>query len=186
MKKSHSLTTHHSPLAARFTVGILTCSTSRAKKNRDQDDLSGNVIKKFLQKQKSATYRVVQYKIVPDDLKTIAAILKNWCDREALNLILTTGGTGFSPSDVTPEATRMVIDREAPGLAEAMRIFSAKLGGTPFAALSRGVCGIRRRSLILNLPGSPKGVEESLTIVLPLIPHALELLQGSISHHSLP
>jgi len=104
-------------------------------------------------------------------------LLASWCDSDELDVILTTGGTGFSPRDVTPEATQAVIERPAPGLAEAMR--AASLRFTSHAMLSRATAGIRRRTLIINLPGSPKGAVENLQVVLPALPHAVQLLQES-------
>ena len=114
--------------------------------------------------------------IVPDEQLVIAGTLLTWADEVGLDLILTTGGTGFAPRDVTPEATRDVIEREAPGLAEAMRATSLMI--TPHAMLSRAVAGIRGKTLIVNLPGSPKAVRENLDTILPALPHAIELLQG--------
>jgi molybdenum cofactor synthesis domain-containing protein len=114
--------------------------------------------------------------IVPDDRPVIAAMLRTWSDEAGLDLVMTTGGTGFAPRDVTPEATRDVVEREAPGLTEAMR--AASLAVTPHAMLSRAVAGIRGQTLIINLPGSPKAVRENLESVLPALPHAVELLQG--------
>jgi molybdenum cofactor synthesis domain-containing protein len=118
---------------------------------------------------------VTKQSLLPDDETAIRAILSEWADSGELDVILTTGGTGFSPRDVTPEATRAVIEREAPGLAEAMRAFSLKI--TPHAMLSRIVTGIRRKTLIVNLPGSPKGAVENLQVVLPVLPHAVQLLR---------
>jgi molybdenum cofactor synthesis domain-containing protein len=113
---------------------------------------------------------------VPDEREIIAGTLLTWADEEELDLVLTTGGTGFAPRDVTPEATRDVVEREAPGLAEAMRAASLRI--TPHAMLSRAVAGIRGRTLIVNLPGSPKAVRENLETILPALPHAVELMQG--------
>ncbi len=117
--------------------------------------------------------------ILPDDREQLAAQLRAWADAgvegSPLDLILVTGGTGFAPKDVTPEATRDVLDKEAPGLAEAMRM--ASLQRTPHAMLSRAVCGIRGRTLIINLPGSPRGAVENLRAILPALPHAIALLR---------
>jgi molybdenum cofactor synthesis domain-containing protein len=118
---------------------------------------------------------VTRQALLPDDESAIRATLSEWADSGELDVILTTGGTGFAPRDVTPEATRAVIEREAPGLAEAMRAASLQI--TPHAMLSRIVAGIRKRTLILNLPGSPKGAVENLQVVLPVLPHAVQLLR---------
>ena len=116
------------------------------------------------------------YELVPDEHPMIKKVLRLWADREGLDLILTNGGTGLAPRDRTPEATRELLDREVPGLAELMRLVG--LRKTPMAALYRGVAGVRGRTLILNLPGSPKGARESLEAVLPVLPHALSLVTG--------
>jgi molybdenum cofactor synthesis domain-containing protein len=117
---------------------------------------------------------IVAAEIIPDERAQIAARLRHYADVDPADLIVTTGGTGFAPRDVTPEATREVIEREAPGLAELMRAESLKI--TPLAALSRSVCGIRGRTLIINLPGSVRGAQENLAAIARLIPHAMELL----------
>ena len=117
---------------------------------------------------------VAKQSLLPDDESSLREILINWSDDSEVDVILTTGGTGFSPRDVTPEATRAAIERDAPGLAEAMRAASLKI--TPHAMLSRIVTGIRKRTLIINLPGSPKGAVENLQVVLPVISHAVQLL----------
>ena len=117
--------------------------------------------------------------IVPDEPLTIAGTLMTWADEVGLDLVLTTGGTGFAPRDVTPEATRDVIEREAPGLVEAMRAASLRI--TPHAMLSRAVAGIRNQTLIVNLPGSARGARENLEVVLPALEHALDKIQGDPS-----
>ena len=118
--------------------------------------------------------------VVPDDRDAIEDTLRRWSDTERCQLIITSGGTGISPRDVTPQATQAVIDYEVPGLAEVMRADS--LRKTPMAALSRAVAGVRGRTLIINLPGSPKGVQECLDAVLPILPHALEQLESGAGH----
>jgi molybdenum cofactor synthesis domain-containing protein len=157
-------------------VGILTASTLGARGERE--DTSGAAIRELV-----ATIggSVDAYRVVADDRETIAATLRGWSDVDGLDLILTTGGTGLSPTDVTPEATRDVIDRDVPGLAEAMRLEGLK--HTSRAMLSRGVAGARHRTLIVNLPGSPKGVRESLGAILDVLPHAIEILQRRPSDH---
>ena len=120
-------------------------------------------------------WQVTRQDLVPDEFNQIRAVLTAWCDGGDVDVILTTGGTGFSPRDVTPEATQAVIERPAPGLAEAMRIASLKV--TPHAMLSRACAGIRRRTLIVNLPGSPKAAVENLDVILPVLPHAVQLLR---------
>ena len=118
--------------------------------------------------------------IVSDDFEEIRQALVDATEREDVNLILTTGGTGFSERDSAPEATRAVIEKEAPGLAEAMR--SETLKNTPFAMLSRGICGIRKQTLIINLPGSPKAVQECFDVIKPVLQHAVNLLEGNTGH----
>lgn len=116
------------------------------------------------------------YAVVPDEMDLISKELIKMCDEKALDVVFTTGGTGFSPRDITPEATLSVIERNTPGISEAIRAKSLEI--TPKAMLSRAVSGIRKRTLIINLPGSPKAVREALEIVLPVIPHAVEILSG--------
>ena len=123
---------------------------------------------------------IVAKEIVNDDLDPLADKLRSYAERPDVNLIMTTGGTGFGPRDNSPEATRRVIEREAPGLAEAMRIETLK--NTPMAMISRGVCGIRSGTLIVNLPGSPKAVRESFEVIRPVLSHAIALLAGNTSH----
>lgn len=121
--------------------------------------------------------KTAEYLIVPDEKEEIEKALIYLCDDVKADVVLTTGGTGFAPRDITPEATKAVIEREAPGIAEAIRIKSLQI--TPKAMLSRAVSGIRGKSLIINLPGSPKAVKESLEFVLPVLPHAVEVLSGN-------
>ncbi len=154
-----------------FTLGILTISDKCSRGERE--DESGKAIKELLA---ALNARVVKYDIVPDERELISERLVEWADKEGIDLILTTGGTGLSPRDVTPEATLAVLDRMAPGFTEAMRAESLKK--TPMSMLSRAVAGIRGGSLIINLPGSPRGVRECLEAVLPALPHAIEVLRG--------
>lgn len=154
-------------MSLRF--GILTLSDRSAKGERA--DLSGPALADLV---RASGWSVAKQAILPDDESAIRAALIEWADGGEVDIILTTGGTGFAPRDVTPEATRKVIDREAPGLAEAMRTDSLKK--TPHAMLSRAVAGIRGRTLIINLPGSPKGAVENLQTVQPVLPHAVQLL----------
>jgi molybdenum cofactor synthesis domain-containing protein len=149
--------------------GILTLSDRSAKGERP--DASGPALADLIRAQ---GWSVTKQAILPDDESSIRVALIEWADGGEVDVILTTGGTGFASRDVTPEATRQVIQREAPGLAEAMRADSLKK--TPHAMLSRAVAGIRGRTLIINLPGSPKGAVENLQTILPVLPHAVQLL----------
>jgi len=155
-----------------MNVGILTVSDRSAR--GEYEDRSGPLIANILQS--STSWTISHRAVVADDRDAIAATLIGWCD-EGVNLILTSGGTGFAPRDVTPEATRSVIEREAPGIAEALRAESLRI--TQHAMLSRAVAGIRGHTLIINMPGNPKAVRENLQLLLPVLPHALALLTGS-------
>lgn len=160
-----------------FGLGILTVSTSGAHGLRE--DTSGQTIREMLEQQ---GYQVVRYEVVSDEKDVIADRLSQWADSADVDLIITTGGTGLGHHDVTPEACLSVIDKEVPGLAEAMRANTLQL--TPMAMLSRSVAGIRGHTLIITLPGSPKGVRECLDVVNPVLPHALELLKTeTVSEH---
>ena len=152
-------------------LGILTLSDRSARGERE--DASGPAVARLAQ---AEGWSVIKQAILPDDESEISGLLIEWADSGDLDVILTTGGSGFAPRDVTPEATHAVIEREAPGLAEAMR--AASLAITPNAMLSRIVAGIRRRTLIVNLPGSPKGAVENLQVIVPVLPHAVQLLRG--------
>jgi len=143
----------------------------------EREDESGAAIVELLTELGA---EIVAKEVVNDDLDPLADKLRSYADRPDVNLIMTTGGTGFGPRDNTPEATRRVIEREAPGLAEAMR--SETLKHTPMAMISRGVCGIRSGTLIVNLPGSPKAVRESFEVIRPVLNHAVALLAGKTSH----
>jgi molybdenum cofactor synthesis domain-containing protein len=159
-----------------FTVGIITVSDGVSRCERD--DLSGAEIRRCL----SGSGDVLRYTVVPDETALIAARLQEWADSGGIDVILTTGGTGLAPRDVTPEATLSVLDRAVPGLAEAMRVQTFAL--TPLSMLSRAVTGVRGQCLIINLPGSPKAVRECLEVVLPVLPHALGIIKGEITLHT--
>ena len=151
-------------------VAILTISDRSSTGERE--DRSGPVLMEAVQ---NAGWEPTISNIIPDDIEEIVSTLTTWADSGEHNVILTTGGTGFTPRDITPEATRKVIDRDAPGLAEAMRTGSLQI--TPHAMLSRAVAGIRKSTLIINLPGSPKAALENFRIILPVLPHAVQMLE---------
>ncbi len=159
-----------------YRIGILTTSDKGAQGQRV--DTSGDAIREMVTSLEAA---VECYEVVPDDKATIAERLREWSDEQGLDLILTSGGTGLAPRDVTPEATLGVVDRLVPGMAELMR--QEGLKHTPMAALGRAVAGVRGRTLIINLPGSERGVRQSLEALLPILPHALETLRGEAGDH---
>ena len=154
-----------------YTCAVLTLSDKGARGERE--DTSGPMLQRLLTEQ---GFQVKAYQLLPDQQLLIEALLAKWVDEKGIDLIVTTGGTGVSPDDRTPEATRRVIDQEVPGIAEAMR--RAGLRKTAHAVWSRGIAGIRRRSLIINLPGSEKGARESIEAVLPALAHGLYKIKG--------
>ena len=158
---------------------ILTVSDKGWRGQRD--DESGKAISDSLSLLDS---RVVKYEVIPDEVDIIASKLAQWADEDSVDIILTTGGTGLGPRDVTPEATLSIVDRVVPGFTEAMR--AKTFTTTPFAILSRAVAGVRRKCLIINLPGSPKAVRECLKVILPVIPHAVEIIKGEVTEHKAP
>ena len=155
----------------KYLVGILTISDRSSRGERE--DLGGPLLKELIEE---VGFEVVKVSIVPDEKDEIINELKSMSDDESIALILTTGGTGFSPRDITPEATIEVCERLIPGIPEAMRAYSAKI--TNRAYLSRAQAGIRKKSLIINFPGSPKAIKENLEAVLPFLEHGLEMLRG--------
>jgi len=159
-----------------WTVGILTLSDKGSRGERE--DISGKVIHEMVE---AINGVVKKYDVIPDELGLIEDYLVRYIDEYKLDIVLTTGGTGLSPRDVTPEATLAIIDKEIPGMAEEMRRVSREK--TPHAMLSRAIVGARGNSIIVNLPGSPKAVRENLEAVIKVIPHALEILQGIMGEH---
>ncbi len=161
------------------TVGILTMSDKGSRGERE--DLSGREIERMV---KELPSEVKAYEVIPDETSVIKAKLIEYADVLKLDLVLTTGGTGVTPRDVTPEATKDVIERELPGMSEAMRAESLKK--TPNAMISRAVCGIRGQTLIINLPGSPRAVRENLAVVMPALNHTIEKIKGSPTECATP
>ena len=159
-----------------FNLGVLTVSTSGYHGRRE--DTSGQAIRDILA---PPLYGVGRYEVVPDQREVIEDRFKEWADDDNLDLIVSTGGTGLSPNDVTPEACLSIIDREVPGMVEAIRVQTLKK--TPMAMLSRSVAGIRGHTLIVTLPGSPKAVRECLEVIAPVLPHALEILKDRARGH---
>lgn len=163
------------PMASGIRAVVITVSDACSRGERQ--DKSGESLVELL---KEADAEIVETKIVSDDLEPLAETLRAFAERGEVNLIITTGGTGFGPRDNTPEATLRVIEREASGLAEAMRMETLK--NTPMSMISRGVCGICSATLIINLPGSPKAVRESFAVIKPVLGHAVTLLGGDTRH----
>jgi len=159
-----------------YKAGILTISDKGSQGRRA--DVSGEFIRKALHEIDAA---VARYEIVADEKGLISKTLALWADSGEIDLIITTGGTGISPRDVTPEATQAILEKELPGIVELMR--SSGYKQTPTAILSRAVAGVRGKCLIVNLPGNPRAVEEYLGLLLPVVPHAIETLQGRFGDH---
>ena len=159
------------------TINAVAITVSDRCARGEQDDVSGRTLVRLL---RDAGAEMIVHEVLSDDLETLAERLRVLSERDDINLIITTGGTGFGPRDNTPEATRHVIEREAPGIAEAIRADS--LEHTPMAMISRGVCGIRSGTLIINLPGSPKAVLESFQVIKSVLSHAVALLSGRTEH----
>lgn len=158
-------------MPSQIQAAVITVSD--ACSSGERSDVSGVALVELL---REAGAEIVETRIVPDDLEPLSDLLRAFAARSDVNLVVTTGGTGFSPRDNTPEATRAVVERDAPGLAEAMRMETLK--HTPMAMISRGVCGILFGTLIINLPGSPKGMRESFAVIAPVLNHAIALLAG--------
>jgi molybdenum cofactor synthesis domain-containing protein len=175
-EQKHIHSAAHGAPGGEIRVGILTCSDRGARGERA--DVSGPTIHNLVVDRLGAT--VAQYKVVPDERGAIESTLVEWVDQERLDLIFTTGGTGFAPRDVTPEATRAVVDREAPALVQAMLFESLRV--TPYAMLTRATAGIRKRTLIINLPGNPKAVTENLDAIGEVLPHAVDIVRGVETH----
>ncbi|MFC1915801.1 molybdopterin adenylyltransferase [Chloroflexota bacterium] len=162
-----------------LSVGILTISDKGWQGQRY--DESGKVIRDSFSPLDS---HILKYEIIPDEMDVISHKLAEWADKGDMDIIMTTGGTGLSQRDVTPEATLSIVDKAVPGFAEAMR--AKTFEKTPMAILSRATAGVRGKCLIINLPGSPKAVRECLEVILPAIPHAVEIIKGEVTEHTLP
>jgi molybdopterin adenylyltransferase len=162
-------------VSTQIRAVVITVSDACARGERH--DESGETLVRLLTEMGA---ELLAREVVSDDLEPLTNLLRQWADKGDANLIMTTGGTGFGPRDNTPEATQKVIEREAPGLAEAMRAESLKY--TPMGMISRGVCGVRGGCLIVNLPGAPKAVSESFVVIKPVLPHVVDLLSGHTRH----
>jgi molybdenum cofactor synthesis domain-containing protein len=168
-------------LDGQIRLAILTISDKASTGERE--DAGGPAIREALAAAGVAVFEV-DYRVIPDEEQRIGEALFHWSERSDVDLILTTGGTGLAPRDVTPQATLHAIDYEVPGIAEAMRAASLKV--TPAGMLSRGVAGVRKRTLIVNLPGNPKAVRENLAVIAAALPHAVSTLRGEVGEHSRP
>jgi molybdopterin adenylyltransferase len=164
------------PVRESIRVGVLTVSDRCSRGERE--DLSGPAVKDALAGEQ---FVIALEAVVPDDKRAIADTLRRWCDEYGCDVVLTTGGTGLGPRDVTPEATQKVLDRDAPGLSRFL--LSEGLKQTPFAALARGVAGVRGATLIVNLPGSPSGARDGAASLAPLLPHAVDVLRARETDH---
>jgi molybdopterin adenylyltransferase len=162
-----------------FKLGIITISDKASSGKRP--DQSGPLIRKRFA---ATDCELVRYEVIPDERKLIEQKLTQWADEGKMDIILTTGGTGLAPRDVTPEATLSIVDKEVPGLAEMMRVKSFAI--TPNAMLGRGAAGMRKECLIINLPGSPKAVAECLEVIMPVLPHAVDVIKDRVPEHTLP
>ena len=160
-----------------MSIKAVVITVSDACSRGEREDASGAALVQLL---RGIGAEIFDNRILSDDLEPLVQALKDFAAREDVNLIITTGGTGLGPRDNTPEATQQVIEREAPGIAEAIRAESLKV--TPMAMISRGVCGVRSGTLIVNLPGSPKAVRESFGVIAPVLSHAIDLLEGWTAH----
>ena len=167
----------HGEQRSGFAVGVLTCSDRGARGERA--DVGGPTVHNLVLDRIPGA-KVTQYKVVPDDREQISSTLIAWADDERLDLILTTGGTGLAPSDVTPEATHAVIDRAVPAFSMAMLFESLRV--TPYAMLTRAAAGVRGKTLIINLPGNPKAIQENLDAIIEVLPHAVQIVRGEDTH----